>query len=399
MSTFKYSLRARTGKTESKTVLAATSTADQDIEDRNSPSPVARRLFSDVVSGQKSPTPRGGPESVVNPSDEGDSPFADLDATKRSDDQDDPTPDQGLNRWITDHPNIVRRSRSISPLGKAAGTINPKAGNPVPTHNDAPAADLLAAAEERLTAAQKNKIKRRYKKVANVNDPARSSSPSDVEEGPSKKKGKGIDPSNWGNLDLNEEELDPEAQQTALDSLKQEQLRKKSRKEPAVPVNKTAIRGSRIGRDASVPHEERVNLATRYTNTRPIRQIPVDSYIGQTLNNIHRLGISKRRSGDDPSSSSSSSSSSSESNKSSDDPEADDPDSDEDRPNQQTSTSRKRRSHSKGKGKSKSKRSRKSGLKPIVPKEYDGSPDARAFNRFVTEGTAYVVNGRVPRKQ
>jgi hypothetical protein len=30
---------------------------------------------------------------------------------------------------------------------------------------------------------------------------------------------------------------------------------------------------------------------------------------------------------------------------------------------------------------------------------YDGSADARAFNRFVTEGTAYVVDGRVPRNR
>jgi len=48
------------------------------------------------------------------------------------------------------------------------------------------------------------------------------SSPDEVEEGPSKQKGKG--PSNWGNLDLDEEELDPQAQQTALEFLKLEQI-------------------------------------------------------------------------------------------------------------------------------------------------------------------------------
>ncbi|KAF9470430.1 hypothetical protein BDN70DRAFT_821386, partial [Pholiota conissans] len=35
-------------------------------------------------------------------------------------------------------------------------------------------------------------------------------------------------------------------------------------------------------------------------------------------------------------------------------------------------------------------------LKPIVPKDYDGTADSRLFHRFVTEGTAYVVDGRVP---
>jgi len=39
------------------------------------------------------------------------------------------------------------------------------------------------------------------------------------------------------------------------------------------------------------------------------------------------------------------------------------------------------------------------GLKPIVPKEYDGLADAHAYNRFVTEGTAYVLDGRVPKKR
>ena len=88
-----------------------------------------------------------------------------------------PTPDQGLNRWISDHPNKVRRSHSlmISSLSKAGERINPKSVNPIP-------ANLLAAAEEQLTAAQKDRIKRQYKKVANANDSERSSSRTDVEE-------------------------------------------------------------------------------------------------------------------------------------------------------------------------------------------------------------------------
>jgi len=82
MSTFTihpYSLRTRSGKTEAKTARAATSTVDQDMKDRNSPSPVARRLSSDVVSGQKALlTYWGGQESVADPSDEGKSPSGDL---------------------------------------------------------------------------------------------------------------------------------------------------------------------------------------------------------------------------------------------------------------------------------------------------------------------------------
>ncbi|KAE9383128.1 hypothetical protein BT96DRAFT_961093 [Gymnopus androsaceus JB14] len=35
-------------------------------------------------------------------------------------------------------------------------------------------------------------------------------------------------------------------------------------------------------------------------------------------------------------------------------------------------------------------------LKPDPPESYDGSVDVRAFIKFVTEGTAYVRDGRVP---
>jgi hypothetical protein len=34
-------------------------------------------------------------------------------------------------------------------------------------------------------------------------------------------------------------------------------------------------------------------------------------------------------------------------------------------------------------------------LKPIAPKEYDGLPDARNYHRFITEGTDYVMTGKV----
>lgn len=67
-----------------KTTLVATSTADQEIVDQNSPSPVACHLFSNAVTGQKTPTSWGDQESMAGPSNKGDSPFADFDATKRS---------------------------------------------------------------------------------------------------------------------------------------------------------------------------------------------------------------------------------------------------------------------------------------------------------------------------
>jgi hypothetical protein len=38
-------------------------------------------------------------------------------------------------------------------------------------------------------------------------------------------------------------------------------------------------------------------------------------------------------------------------------------------------------------------------LKPIAPTTYDGAVDSCAFHRFITEGTAYVKDGRVKHKK
>jgi len=389
-----YSLRARTSKAEAKIVSAVASILDQEISDPNDPIPVPRRhcLFSDVVSGNKSLTSklRGGHDKASHISEEEDN-LQDLQGmTKRSEDQEDPTPDQIFNHWTLDNPNLnLRRSRSLSSLDDVVKMAKPKAAK---STDVVPEKDLVAAAQNTLTVAQKDKIERRDNKVTRAKI-ARYPSPS---EQPSKIRGKRVDPFNWGNVNLNEEDLDLDEQQAAWDSINQNYHTPPEKiGEPAV------IRGNisvtpQIDRDISrppVPRKEQVmSNVSRNKDLRAVSQIPLDSYLGQTLNNIKRLGTSKRRSKDDPSSSSSSSSSSdsSESDKDSE-PGIDD--------SGKNTRNRKSRSRSKGKQKSKSKRSRKSGLKPIAPKEYDGSADARAYNRFVMEGTTYVFDGRVPRNR
>ena len=105
-------------------------------------------------------------------------------------------------------------------------------------------------------------------------------------------KGKGADPFNWGNANIDAEDLDPAAQQAAFDLMK---LVKPSRK---------AARAARNISQTPAPRQDQA--------VRPVEQIPPDSYLGQTLKNIHRLRTRKHRmakSGNDPSSSSSSSSS------------------------------------------------------------------------------------------
>ena len=38
-------------------------------------------------------------------------------------------------------------------------------------------------------------------------------------------------------------------------------------------------------------------------------------------------------------------------------------------------------------------------IKPIPPKDYDGSPDPRLYHRFVRESNAYVRDGKVHQKR
>ena len=68
-------------------------------------------------------------------------------------------------------------------------------------------------ATEGMTAEQKEMIRRRQNKVR----PRQDDSVSSRGEGPSKNKGKTIDPREWGNVDIEHEDLDVEAQEAALD--------------------------------------------------------------------------------------------------------------------------------------------------------------------------------------
>jgi len=299
MSTFitnhQYSLRARTSKPEAKIAPRAASISEQEASDRNDPSPASRRLFSDVVSGRKSPMLRGG---YNDNSSEEENDLQDLGITKRSDESEDGTPDQNLNRWAQENPNTVRRSRSLNSLDNTDKISKPKEVDP----NDAvPATDLVAAAEDLLTAAQKDRIEGRNKKVANAEtDAERHPSISSIRARPSENKGKGVDPFNWGNANLDEEEMDLEAQQAALDSLKQEFIKKKSEKAGKIAgpqANKKTVAHEPVTNQGTarppVLRKGQVTHVIRNVDSRPVRQIPIDSYIGQTLNNIHRLGTSK----------------------------------------------------------------------------------------------------------
>lgn len=191
-------------------------------------------------------------------------------------------------------------------------------------------------------------------------------------------KHKGIDPRNWGNIQLDPNEHDVEIQQALLNNYSRNKNETAPKAQPMEQGN-TAIVTPFRERSVTGPAPDKL---ARLNDTQPINQIPADSYLGRTLANMERLRTTPQV-GSDPSNSGGSSSSSS-----SDDDESSSHNSGNNRKN-------KRRKSRKKKGKSKKKKSKKSTLKPVVPKEYDGTPDSRLFNRFVTEGTTYVLDGRV----
>jgi hypothetical protein len=72
----------------------------------------------------------------------------------------------------------------------------------------------INAASNALTEDKRKVMRERQKKMARL----RKNSTSSREEGPSKPKGKGVDPREWGNVNISKESLDIEAQAAALRS-------------------------------------------------------------------------------------------------------------------------------------------------------------------------------------
>jgi len=158
--------------------------------------------------------------------------------------QEDQTPDQTLNHWTRDNPNAIRIYNEL-------GIENPKVD-----------------------------------KDSNQHDPHAID----------------LGPSNWEGKDLDKEKLNLEAQQTALDLLKQDSLQKKAARvkntaaarvrTPVIHEPRSAWGGT--ASRTSVPRRDQASLKARNSDSHPISQVPPDSYIGQTLNNIHRLGTGRR---------------------------------------------------------------------------------------------------------
>ena len=312
--------------------------------------------------------------------------------------------DDNPNPWIK---VVPRRTRSLDSLNSARMNVNFITTNKNLKALKTGKETVLSQAESQLTTAQKKQISRRYEKIQEK-PRKRAESSTSRGEGPSEPKGKNIDPRNWGAAQLSDDDLDVDAQRAALESFenhhKETPARSNSEKENLVqkldtykkkvtnkkgrtPMSDLTKQHISKTKDQRSVHLEKVAWNAE---SQPINQIVPESYLGRALENVDRRS---RRHHQDPDPGSSDSSSESSSSESDSDSETSDASAHSPRSRRQS----KRKSHQKHR-RSRS-RTRKSGLKPIPPKEYDGAADARSYHRFVTEGTEYVTTGNVHRNR
>ena len=396
MSTRTYALRSRTDAgvaTQPRTQNNSTARQPSLSPSRDPPPHMAGRfpppgampaLYSEVVS-PRAPSPlRENPSSTVelpvrDTSPErpqvGRTPLGmtvvptvsreNITTTRENDTSSDISPkDPGNEPWTTIK---RRRARSLESYEPARRSSSENIQANVLTADQIQA---VHAAATRLTTSQKKKLEKRHKKLTH----RRTSSSTSRGEGASKPKGKGVDPLEWGNVNISQESLDIDAQAAAWKSITQS--KKGNRKEDARKVGTHRVQQGNI-RSPSV----QLPAASR-----PVAQLPKDSYLGMTLRNVGRSHSGRRMPPDGGETPSSSEPSSSEEYSESDDSSS------EERPRRRRDNRHGRNGRRRRKSSSSSS---KQVIKPIAPKEYSGGADARAYHRFVRESEAYLRDGKV----
>ncbi|KAJ3889903.1 hypothetical protein GG344DRAFT_78374 [Lentinula edodes] len=243
---------------------------------------------------------------------------------------------------------------------------------------------------ERNTRAQKNETRRQTRSDKHNSTHKNLSDNSWNEEGLFKDKGNGMDPMNWGasepDTDINQHGA-IENFRAVRDNAQQQQMpKKKSSKKPEwaklheIPEAFANQVEPRV-RDIVGQHPRKSHAIKRIAS-------PSSSLTTTNLTKGKKQAVEQQSKCRREPSESSSSSSGSESSSSS--PESDLESSFETRHNH-GHRGRQRRSHK--------KKSKKMILKPDPPEPYDGSIDINAYIKFVTEGTAYVRDGHVPRNR
>lgn len=257
-------------------------------------------LYSEVVAGRnpsalkeassaEAAHPGGGPEPEALPTrplqpDVPVVPTISRDNRERSEEYtsvgDDVSPkDLGEPAWTTVERRRARSFESFDLVRSHAGSN----GHRGLTNEQA---QTVKAAADALTKSQKANLSKRQKQVTH----RRNGSSSSRGEGASRPKGKGIDPREWGNVNISRESLDVDAQAAAWKSLAHG-----SKPEPAKGTHQRDRRSQSVRLPAT---------------SRPVAQLAQDSYLGVTLRNVgqpkaekpHRSRKDRSPSPSDPSS-------------------------------------------------------------------------------------------------
>ena len=128
----------------------------------------------------------------------------------------------------------------------------------------------VKAAAETLTMSQKDVIREREKKITQ-----RRTSSSSREKVLPRAKGKGIDPREWGNVNISQESLDIEAQEAALRSFARKNKMSHYRDREKSEVTHHTSRREYRSPSARLP-----------AASRPVAQLAQDSYLGMALRNV-----------------------------------------------------------------------------------------------------------------
>ena len=278
--------------------------------------------------------------------------------------------------------HIHRHARSLSSLD-GPRTLNNEASNTWRGLTKEQV-HVVDAATHNMTVQQKEMLKQRHGKVNSPQSPAYSNG-----EGPLRNKGKGINPREWGNVNISQESLDVGAQVTALESYT---------KQPHESTTKN--HGKRPRKEKGTVRNHSAHITQLHAASRPVNQISKESYLGAALRDIGRSSHSRSRGNK---SDYSSDPSSGGSNYSSDDSHSDESESDGSFTESSISDNQRRRNNKHGRNsrrrhKSSSRAKSKNLIKPIAPK-YNGQADPRMYHRFVRESSAYLRDGKVKRKR
>ncbi|TEB26238.1 hypothetical protein FA13DRAFT_1713440 [Coprinellus micaceus] len=327
------------------------------------------------------------------------------------------------------------RNREIAPKAIGGGNLFGSADSEGPSETEVFEEALLSEPDEQpdqndweenpLDASQ-------LRRSRSVGDIPAHNSVSSRGEGPSRQKGKVIDPHEWGAIELSEEEIeqqqalydsiikgkknvqmDKESSTSTTESAKQRHNKKRRDKyrkkhgrnrrttSPVIDTDKI------VSASATGFKRKRAKKGKGKSNLKPTEQLEGQSYIAKVLNKADRMKGSKKgkKRATPPSEPSDSSSSSSEedsdendklpSEEESSDSDSSDMSSEDESSDDSEPPSENGRSH----GGRKIRSDKGSSFKGIPPEKYNGEPNAPKFHRFVSGVMMYIEDTNTPKNR